>query len=66
MYLPVYAGVIEEIKCISLRVPGPVVDDSVDYFPLRYTCLKQRIIYCHRYAIFTPVDQIGRYLRFKR
>lgn len=61
-----YASVIEKIESVSLQAYRSVIDGSEDNFSLWYTSLKQSIINCDGYAIFTAINQIRRYLGFKR
>lgn len=56
IYLPVYAGIVEKIEGVSLRVHRSIISGSVHNFSLWHACLQQRVVYRHRYAIFTAVD----------
>lgn len=61
-----YASIIEKIESVSLQAYRSVIDGSEDNFSLWYASLKQSIINCDGYAIFTAINQIRRYLSFKR
>lgn len=65
IFSPVYASIVEKVKSVSLQVYRSIIDNSFDNFSLRDTGLKQSIINCNCYAIFTAVNQIRRYLGFE-
>jgi len=63
--LPVYTGIVEKVKSVSLQVRGAVVGDHLHNLALGHASLQQSVIHGDSNAVLTAEGHVRRNLCFE-